>query len=225
MLLPALIAIKRNRTRGDVTEADEDYALQSIREIVEDLGERRVAVQLDPEQDESEPVDEPGFLIFGCPAHDEEDRVALEMLQHLLDPSRWTVEMIASGTLTAELLDQVSDRKPAVVCIAATPPGGLAHTRYLCKRLRSQFPDLRILVGRWGVRNPARATTVPEAGADSVASTLQGAGADSVASTLLETRQQLCGLLPVLVGGHNEPECDTTQFSRHEDARNAVPVA
>ena len=40
MLLPALGAIKRNRVRGDITEDDERYALQSIQEIVEDLGQR-----------------------------------------------------------------------------------------------------------------------------------------------------------------------------------------
>ncbi len=125
-----------------------------------------------------------------------------------------------------------------MVCIAATPPGGLAHTRYLCKRLRSRFPDLKILVGRWGLRNLTEApdplakpgadqgaTTIPAASDDSVASTLKEAGADLVASTLLETRQQLCSLLPVLVGSHNESEQDSTRFSRRDDARNAVPVA
>ena len=35
-------AIKRNRVRGDITEDDERYALQSIQEIVEDLGQRQL---------------------------------------------------------------------------------------------------------------------------------------------------------------------------------------
>ena len=42
MLLPALGAIKRNRLTGDITEEDEQYALQAIREIVEDIGEGRI---------------------------------------------------------------------------------------------------------------------------------------------------------------------------------------
>jgi predicted PurR-regulated permease PerM len=230
MLLPALISIKRDRMRGDVTEADEQYALQSIREIVEDMGERQVAAALGGQEGhDSRQAAESTVSIFACPAHDEEDRVALEMLQQLLDPARWRVALIASETLTSELLDQVTDRKPAVVCIAATPPGGVAHTRYLCKRLRSQFPDLRILVGRWGLKNlggvpdliakpgaDQGATTIPEAGADSLASTLKEAGADLVASTLLETRQQLCSLLPVLLGSHDEPEPDSSRFSRSD---------
>ena len=43
MLLPSLGAIKRNRVSGDITEDDEQYALQAIREIVEDIGEGRIA--------------------------------------------------------------------------------------------------------------------------------------------------------------------------------------
>jgi predicted PurR-regulated permease PerM len=223
MLLPALGAIKRNRVRGDITEDDERYALQSIGEIVEDLGQRQLAEPA-PDQTEEEArasvetIDYPAITIFGCPAHDVEDRMALEMLRQVLEPARWDLEVIAPATLTSELLDEVADRGPALVCIAATPPGGLAHTRYLCKRLRSRFPDLKIIVGRWGVREigqppnsipggAADRTGEPQGnGIDPMVATLQEAGADLVATTLLETRQQLISLLPVLVRGRSDQD-------------------
>jgi predicted PurR-regulated permease PerM len=232
MLLPALGAIKRNRVSGDITEDDEEYALQAIREIGEDIGEGRIVAAGDDPADGGEPrpaaapyQSDPPIPIFACPAHDAEDRVAIEMLQHVLDPARWDLELIASGTLTSELLDRVAERRPGAVCIAATPPGGLAHTRYLCKRLRARFPDLKILVGRWGSRDittaepagaagPDRAAAeLKEAAADSPSAApkepsvdpmiarLKEAGADEVAATLLETRQQLTSLIPVLVQG------------------------
>jgi hypothetical protein len=233
MLLPALGAIKRNRNSGDITEEDERYALQVIREIVEDIGEGRIGAPAaagkagDGAPPEASAPAEPPITIFGCPAHDAEDRVALEMLQRILDPARWDLEPIEPSTLTAELLELVEERRPGVVCIASTPPGGLAHTRYLCKRLRSRFPDLKILVGRWGVRDitttePAREAgadrsgpTLKEAAADAapaspreavtdpMVAALQEAGADLVATTLLETRQQLASLIPVLVQGRD----------------------
>ncbi len=232
MLLPALIAIKRNRIRDDITEADAEYALQSIREIVEDLGEQQAGAAHDsPEGESARPVTEPPVRVFGCPAHDAEDQLALEMLQQLLDPARWHLDLIPTGTLTGELLDQVADRKPVAVCIAATPPGGLAHTRYLCKRLRSQFPDLRIVVGRWGVRSPGSApdllqkpgaepdeATPSKGGTAVVTATLQAAGADFVAPTLLETRQQLCTLLPVLLGNQRDAEPDGAHSARDDGA-------
>ena len=215
MLLPALGAIKRNRVRGDITEDDELYALQSIREIVEDLGQRQLDAPSKAEGESpagTERIDVPAIPIFGCPAHDAEDRMALEMLQQVLEPARWSLEVFESTTLASELLDRVAESGPALVCIAATPPGGLAHTRYLCKRLRSRFPDLKILVGRWGLGELGKAPhSIPEAGdgpadealdqggIDPMLATLKEAGADLVATTLLETRQQLASLLPVLV--------------------------
>jgi hypothetical protein len=35
-----------------------------------------------------------------------------------------------------------------IVCIAALPPGGLTHARYLCKRLRARFPQRSIILLR-----------------------------------------------------------------------------
>ena len=236
MLLPALGAIKRSRLAGDIAEDDERYALQVIREIVEDIGEGRIgaaAAAVDAQaEDDAQPAAsapaEPPIPIFGCPAHDAEDRVALEMLQRILDPARWDLDLIEPTTLTAELLELVEERRPGVVCIASTPPGGLAHTRYLCKRLRSRFPELKIVVGRWGAHDitttdaareagadraattvkeaaaaDAASTTVKEVVPDPVVASLKEAGADMIAATLLETRQQLASLIPVLVQGHD----------------------
>ena len=65
--------------------------------------------------------------------------------------------------------------RPAAVCIAALPPGGLAHTRYLCKRLRQRFPAVKLLVGRWGLKGNVEEnrTALAESGADHVGTTLQ----------------------------------------------------
>ncbi len=236
MLLPALGSVKRSRISGDITVEDEQYALQVIREIVEDIGEGRIGAEVaaassgEAEADEAarpSPT-EPPLRIFGCPAHDAEDRTALEMLGRILDPARWDLELIEPTTLTSELLALVEERRPAAVCIAATPPGGLAHTRYLCKRLRSRFPELKVLVGRWGmvdlsafdpasqpaagrldtaVKDPEATasstaqSTAHEPAANRVVGRLTEAGADLVALTLLETRQQLASLVPVLLQG------------------------
>jgi hypothetical protein len=48
------------------------------------------------------------------------------------------------------VLEIVQSHEPSVVGIATLPPGGLAHTRHLCKRLHSRFPSQKILICRWG---------------------------------------------------------------------------
>jgi predicted PurR-regulated permease PerM len=193
MVVPALCSTRRSRVRGEITETDERAILRSVEEIVDDLGEIRagsVRSEVPPAGSESgDPVEpEPPFLIFGCPARDDADSLALVALEKLLDASRWRMKVIAPETLTSELLEMVACEEPAVICIGALPPGGLAHARYLCKRLRARFPDLRIIVGRF----------TEEAGEKLRGGDLEEAGASSAARSLLETRQQLQGLIPLL---------------------------
>jgi predicted PurR-regulated permease PerM len=129
--------------------------------------------------------------VVGCPARGEADEVALRLFAALLDSSPFTLEVASSRLLSAEAVSLVRSRTGAAVCIAALPPGGIAHAKFLCKRLRAELPDVKILVGRWGP---------PGLGGEG-AEALRGAGADLVGATLLESRDQLYQLLPLLSRG------------------------
>jgi predicted PurR-regulated permease PerM len=198
-LVPALNYAKRDRERDDLTESDEQFVLQAVREILEDLGERREAataakeaVHPEDQTNASAPIQ---LRILACPARDQADRLALEMLRQLLDPAKWVVEVAAVETLTADLVGQVADQAPALVCIGALPPGGLAHARYLCKKLRARFPAVKVIVGRWGLTG----------GVEANREQLENAGADLTATTMLETQSQLNSLLPILTQGQGKP--------------------
>jgi predicted PurR-regulated permease PerM len=197
MLVPALCATRESLSRGEITEADERAILQSIGEIVDDLGDILASAPKAEDQaegSETEALAAPvsPFKIFGCPARDASDHAALEMLERLLDPTVWRMKVIAPQTLSAELLEMVALEEPDVICIAAIAPGGRAHTRYLCKRLDARFPGLRKIVGRWGDEKAEQRSS----------DELEKAGVFSTATTLLETRQQLHTLIPLLEPGH-----------------------
>ena len=198
-LVPALNYAKRDRERDDLTESDEESVLQATREILEDLGERREAVTQAEEaihaEDRGNAAAPIRLRVLACPARDQADRLALEMLRQLLDPAKWVVEIAAVETMTADLVAQVAEQTPALVCIGALPPGGLAHTRYLCKKLRARFPEVKIVVGRWGLTDDVEANREQ----------LQDAGADLTATTMLETRSQLNSLLPILTQNRESP--------------------
>jgi hypothetical protein len=191
-LVPALNCAKRDREQDDLTESDEESVLQATREILEDLGEHREAVTQAEEaihaEDRGNASAPIPLRVLACPARDQADHLALEMLRQLLDPAKWVVEIAAVETMTADLVSQVAEQTPALVCIGALPPGGLAHTRYLCKKLRARFPEVKIVVGRWGLAGDGEANREQ----------LQDAGADLTATTMLETRSQLNSLLPIL---------------------------
>ena len=77
----------------------------------------------------------------------------IPVLRHLLDPARDRMEVSRTGMLVAEVLAYVDLHRPALLCVGAVAPGGLSQARHLCKRLRSQCPELKIVVGRWGLRD------------------------------------------------------------------------
>ena len=42
------------------------------------------------------------------------------------------------------MVSEVARCQPQVVCVAAVPPFAYMHIRYVCRRLRSQFKDLKL---------------------------------------------------------------------------------
>ena len=116
---------------------------------------------------------------MGCPVRDEADELALLMCRQLLTPMRYEIEVLPDEALTSEVVDQVAEKCPALICIVSLPPGGLAQTRYLCKRLRIRFPDTKIIVGRLGTQTANHQEV------------LLAAGADKVATNMIELRDQI----------------------------------
>jgi hypothetical protein len=73
----------------------------------------------------------------------------------------------------------------------------MTHTRYLCKRIRQRFPEVKVVVCRW---------TPPEEETGPGADPLRAAGADEVTSSLEATRTFLHGWRAVFAA-----EADTTR--------------
>ena len=170
VLLAALAHARRDREQRRLTDEDEQVVLRVTGGILEEL-----------RADRAVPRSTPSATILGCPARDELDELAVTMLRDLVASTPCGMQVTPAGMLAAEIVTLVAEQRPRVVCIGFVPPGGVARARYLCKRLRARFPDLRIVVGRWG----------PTPGLDEVRPLLLRDGADVVVTTLLETRDQL----------------------------------
>jgi predicted PurR-regulated permease PerM len=189
VLIPALNYARRDRELGRLTEDGEQFVFRATREILDDLNSLKPQSSSEV-SDSSQPatIDEnsPGILpkvrILGCPAQDEADELALLMFRQLLDCTKYEIEIMSDAMLTAEVVARIGEKSPAMICIAAVPPGGLAQTRYLCKRLRARFPNLKIAVGRWGI------------GGSEDSNSIVLAGADKVGTTMIETREQIIQL-------------------------------
>ncbi|HSF57151.1 MAG TPA: AI-2E family transporter [Candidatus Binatia bacterium] len=181
VLIPALNDVKKDFDFGKLDEGNQHFIFKATREILEDLNGLNPDASSSPAAmiKKASPPTTARVRILGLPVRDEADELALLMCRQLLTPSRYEMEVLPDEALTSEVVDQVAEKCPALLCIVSLPPGGLAQTRYLCKRLRSRFPDTKILVGRLGTQ------------AGDHGDALLGAGADKVATTLIELRDQI----------------------------------
>jgi predicted PurR-regulated permease PerM len=179
VLLPALVRVRRGRRGGELQPDDEQFILRTTRELLQAL-DRGPALA-------AAPSDGAGRVpVLGLPACDEADAVALLMLRSLCWAEGLDIRLAGGGESSSGMVLQVQQERPAALFIAALAPGSLAQARYLCRRLHSQFPDLRIVVGCWGRwRDPKKSRKL-----------LLSAGADRVATTLREARGRLAQVAP-----------------------------
>jgi predicted PurR-regulated permease PerM len=184
VVLPALVLAKRDRQEGQLDLEDLQFVYRATRDIIEELS----ALQAPPPEKAAKAGEEPAppkALVLGCPARDEADELALLIFQQTLRHLGYGMETVSAQVLSAEVLERVSNQCHSLVLIASLPPGGVAQARYLCKRIRSQCPQVKIAVGRWGETDNL----------ERMQKRLHAAGADSVTTTLQETRAQVVPLL------------------------------
>lgn len=197
MLIPALNYAKRDAQRDYLTDEDQSLVVSRMEAALRhadrySLAKEPLALVPPDEQTSDDAItaveSTKPVKILGCPASDETDLFGLQMLQQLLNPSHWDFEITAVETLTAELVDRILLESPAIVLIASLPPSGMAHARYLCKRLRNASPEIQIIVGRWGQKRNIKVER----------ERLEQAGASFMTTTLLETRLLLESRFPLL---------------------------
>jgi predicted PurR-regulated permease PerM len=181
ILLPALSHAKRDREMKRLTDDEVQAVYQGARETIAELvatplfspggsdGERHARESQDPPAVSEQPQ------VQGCVAGDEASEMALVMLAYLLRPHAITLEAGSAHALPGEVLSQVAEKSPAIVCVASIRPGDLAQTRYLCKRLRARFPHVKILVARWSEKDDGEQDELLTSGADAVAASLRQA--------------------------------------------------
>jgi hypothetical protein len=166
LLLPALSSLRADRDNDGLTDDDVRFGLDATRRVIESLDA--------PGSNGAAAEDKP--LVLGCPATDEVDALALQMLQRLARDAHGELLVLAPGMLVAEVQDEIARRQPAVVVIGSLAPGGLSRAVLLCKRFSAAAPRPHIVVGRWGSTDLARdEAALREAGADRVAGTLEDA--------------------------------------------------
>lgn len=189
LMVRALVNARRDWQGGRIDEDDQLFVLTATRGIVAALVSRS-AERAAPDATAAggAPLAPPGLIVLGCPARDATDEAGAMMLAEVLRQEHCELAVASHALLASELVALVAAQHVRIVCIAVVPPGGAAHARLLCRRMRTRFPDLKIVVGFWGLA----------AGAEEAGGALVAAGADAVATSLAETRERIAALVPLL---------------------------
>ncbi len=122
--------------------------------------------------------------LVGLAVQDTSDTLVLRMLGQLLSPSGCALEIITDTESSLQVAERVAEHSPRLVVVSHFPREGLALTRYLLRRLRTRFPEMSILVGRWGQND-----------ADSADEGLLSIGASELVFTLADARDRIRGLV------------------------------
>jgi hypothetical protein len=182
ILMPAVHHATRDREREELNDDELRQVLLAMQDVIDDLPS---VAETSPGTAAAAAERAEHVFVIGCPASTEADEVGLQIFARYMQSAGYVVEMLSSHTLSAEVLERIGRDKPTAVCIGSVPPGRTAPARYLCKRLRQQYPELKIFVARWG----------DEENVERLNSRLRLAGADFVSTKLPETRAQIIPLL------------------------------
>ena len=153
VLIPALSLAEQDRHQNLLEDANQKFICQSTRELIDEFWEprseeRAVGVDRGGLSIAAAARGGPSHKVLCVPARDEADEIVAIMLAQVLETAGHQALCIPLGT-AAEMLAQVKDERPDVVCISALPPFAIPHARALYAKLRAQDSKLRIVVGLW----------------------------------------------------------------------------
>ena len=181
VLVPALAMGRADLGAGKIDAESLQQVCEGTRLIAQEVGENAV---MSAAAETSTPSDPSAtrLRVLACPARDAVDEVALEMLRQLSANERIDWIPGRAAHLVSDIVALVESERPHALCIGSVPPGGLSHAKHLCLRVRARFPDVAILVGRWGLYAEDLEKT---------RTALEGVGATALSTRLSEARLQL----------------------------------
>jgi predicted PurR-regulated permease PerM len=174
VIVPALLRAARDRARNDITETDHHAVVRAIHGFVESVEPEGVSREPSAAGVPREP---PGRQkVLNVSPRTATDEALWAMFGQLFDPAKVELESTGSSFLSSDASEAAPP--PALLVLLSIPPGGLAQTRYLCRRLKAKLPTTPILVLRPGLASRDGATDkLTKEGATKVSFTLREAKA------------------------------------------------
>jgi predicted PurR-regulated permease PerM len=182
MLMPTLYHLKGDYKRRTLDQEQVKEVEETVQAMIIDIADTKPIAKT---EDVAIPVKRVPLLAFGV--RDVSDRLVLEMLGQVLDERKWNYKVAPSNTLISEIMEKLSKEPVEALILSALQPINTAHLRHLCKKIRTEHQNVKIMIGLWG----------PDKLSDGKIAALKEFGADWAGNTLEEASIALAAWYPV----------------------------
>jgi predicted PurR-regulated permease PerM len=199
VIVPALALAEEDTLAGRLDDEQRESVFHNGRLLVEDIAPRAQEIisgnngskhRLNGKAPAQENSSRPEARVLSLPARGEADELIALMLAQLLEARGILAKPVSAAALASERMEEAHGERIEVVCVSSVAPNGGLHARYLCKRLREQFPGMRIVAAML-TQGDVRTDRKREL----------SAAADEVASSLTEAAKQIQALVSVPAPG------------------------
>jgi predicted PurR-regulated permease PerM len=156
VIIPALALAEEDRHQEKLDDEHQEFIFQNTRALVQDMADHsdeliagknssKVNASEKPPAITSEPPPTESASVLCLPARDDADEIAALMLSLLLRKRGISARAASATAVGGERIELIDRENAQIACLAAIPPLGYTHARFLCRRLRAEFPDLKLV--------------------------------------------------------------------------------
>ncbi|HMJ64829.1 MAG TPA: AI-2E family transporter [Candidatus Binatia bacterium] len=157
VILPALSMAEAGRQQRTLHEGNQKQLWQNTRALVAELADHvDVQAKQEGETTSEEPASlppKPEHISVACiPARGDADEIAATIVAQLLERRGVGAKAFSDHALAGECIDEMHRSSLSLICICTVGPPAWKHVKYLCKRLCTHFPDVKLIVMTWGAK-------------------------------------------------------------------------
>jgi predicted PurR-regulated permease PerM len=149
LIEPGLCQLRRDVERQRLSESDADTIALSMQEVADRLRDTEPSSLTTSEGAPAAPAEPvPSLRLLCISTRDHVDGAPLRIAAQELKHEGWLPQIVDRPIITSDILAAIEEGAPDALCLGLVPPGGDAQLRYILKRVRQQFPELKIFVCR-----------------------------------------------------------------------------
>ena len=182
VLIPVITAAEIDFQNDELDQEHRLSLQQSIRDIIQDLGSSTSTAVIGTASGgvtlsaPAVPPLPPAGRVCCMPVRAERDELAGMMFVQQMQAVQFEAMLTSIKDPLVDLRAMVDQSNIDFVCLSVVAPSTIIHARYLCAKVRSQYPRMKIVIGLWGISENLK----------NAEERLRASGADEIATSITD---------------------------------------